>query len=447
MSDMSGHPEDIAGSGFLSITTPFSAPACPAPGRSLPLAPRSDSYANDMPIDTLSVTLDPETIGGDEALLIRVRNLVDDLHWRVACDLVLAFDVILLPSFARTNVAESHDADRDVGPADVEMHHGLPQTQEPHMIIYTDGDLFESPAKVLVNTVNTRGVMGKGIALRFKQIYPEMFKEYRDQCKLRHLTIGKLQLFKTTHKWILNFPTKEHWRNPSRPEYIEAGLVKFRETYARIGAASYAFPMLGCGNGELDFDEQVRPLMERYLGNLSVSTRIHIGRDHIDPPERLDAERITAWLRSEPLALPFDEVWRDLVRILERQQKFATWKRRTDFTVRIEQALPAIVVLVSGRTSTRIVEEELIDFWQQLRDHGLTHRGIAPDHRHLSYLLPVFERLDYVRSVAVSDTASRLETSPRAALQVVPPSICSGLFAADRVGSTRVAAQALRRCN
>ncbi len=310
------------------------------------------------------------------------------------------------------------------------------------MIIYTDSDLFESPAKVLVNTVNTRGVMGKGIALRFKQIYPEMFSRYRGHCEKGHLTTGKLLLFKTPHKWILNFPTKEHWRDPSRPEYIEAGLQKFRSAYAGIGAASYAFPMLGCGNGELDFDAQVRPLMEHYLGKLSVSTRIHIGWNHAGPPERLDAERITAWLRSEPSALPFDEVWRDLEHILARRQKFVTSKRQSEFTARIEVSPPALVISGSGRTSTRIVEEELIDFWQQLRDHGLTHSRIAPNHRYLSYLMPIFEQLDYVRSVAVSDTASQLRTNPRAALQVVPPSMCSLPLGVDRVGSTRIAAQA-----
>lgn len=310
------------------------------------------------------------------------------------------------------------------------------------MIIYTDGDLFESPAKVLVNTVNTRGVMGKGIALRFKQIYPEMFRQYREHCEHRRLTIGRLWLYRTPHKWILNFPTKEHWRNPSRPEYIEAGLKKFRLTCAKIGATSYAFPMLGCGNGELDFEEQVRPLMERYLSNLSVSTRIHVGWNHVGPPERLDADRIRKWLRSEPSALPFDEVWGDLVRVLERQQEFTTWKRRSEFTARAELDAPTIVITTSGQTSVRIDEEELIDFWRQLRVHGLTHGGIAPNHRQLSYLMPIFEQLDYVRSVAVSDTANRLKTNPRAALQIVPPPIRSGRSKAGQVGRTAIAAQA-----
>lgn len=310
------------------------------------------------------------------------------------------------------------------------------------MIIYTDSDLFESPAKVLVNTVNTRGVMGKGIALRFKQIYPEMFKQYREHCEHRRLKIGMLFLYKTPHKWILNFPTKEHWRNPSRPEYIEAGLKKFRASCPRIGAASYAFPMLGCGNGELNFDEQVQPLMERYLSNLSVSTGIHVGRNHVGPPERLDADRIKALLRSEPSALPFYEVWRDLVHLLERKRDFKTWKRRSGFTARVGLDTPAIVITTSSQTSVRIHEEELIDFWQQLRVHGLTHGGIAPDHRHLSYLMPIFVQLNYVRLVAVSDTASRLRTNPRAALQVVPPPIRSGQSKAAQVGSAAVAAQA-----
>src|SRR5688572_26562315 len=99
------------------------------------------------------------------------------------------------------------------------------------MLTFVRGNLFESPAKVLVNTVNTVGVMGKGIALSFKQIYPEMFQRYVQLCESGQLDIGKLWLYKTPHKWILNFPTKKNWRAPSRLEYLEAGLRKFVATY------------------------------------------------------------------------------------------------------------------------------------------------------------------------------------------------------------------------
>src|SRR5437773_477164 len=114
------------------------------------------------------------------------------------------------------------------------------------MITYVKGTLFESPAKTLVNTVNTVGVMGKGIAKRFKEIYPEMFSKYQHLCENKQLQIGKLWLYKTEHKWILNFPTKVHWRQPSRPEYIEEGLRAFAASYPTQGITSIAFPRLGC---------------------------------------------------------------------------------------------------------------------------------------------------------------------------------------------------------
>ena len=143
------------------------------------------------------------------------------------------------------------------------------------MITYVVGDLFTSPAKVLVNTVNTVGVMGKGIAKDFKRIYPEMFEEYQDLCKQKMFNVGQLWLYKTPHKWILNFPTKEHWRGKSKIEYIEAGLQKFVNTYDSKGMLEVSFPMLGCGNGELDWEKEVQPLMEKYLQPLPIHVYIH----------------------------------------------------------------------------------------------------------------------------------------------------------------------------
>lgn len=92
------------------------------------------------------------------------------------------------------------------------------------MITYVEGDLFTSPAQVLVNTVNTVGVMGKGIAKEFKDIYPDMFRACRRLCERDELIVGKIFLHRTPHKWVLNFPTKRHWRQRSRVEDIEAGL-------------------------------------------------------------------------------------------------------------------------------------------------------------------------------------------------------------------------------
>lgn len=288
------------------------------------------------------------------------------------------------------------------------------------MITYVDGDLFESPAKVLVNTVNTKGVMGKGIALKFKSVYPEMFKVYRDHCEHGRLNIGQLFLYKTPHKWVLNFPTKKHWRNPSRVEYIEAGLRKFTDSYSEKGITSIAFPALGCGNGELDYELQVKPLMEAYLGKLSLPTFIYLRKQQTAPPEHRDAKCIADWLRSEPSALPFNEVWQDVVRVLKRRTEFRTRGKGNPYTVQATENPPSMTIRSFGRTF-RIIDDELLEFWQQLRDYGFTHRSIAPEHRQVSYLMPVFEELSYVHPVTVSDSTEGLKMNPAAGLQVIPP--------------------------
>ena len=288
------------------------------------------------------------------------------------------------------------------------------------MITYLSGDLFRSPAQVLVNTVNTVGVMGKGIALKFKRIYPEMFEAYRNHCERGNLQIGQLYLYRTGNKWILNFPTKKHWRNPSKVEYIEAGLRKLRSRCSEMGMTSMAFPELGCGNGELDFETQVKPLMEHYLGRLSVPVLIYLSGMRTDPPEHKDVRSIKRWLRSEPSALPFDEVWRDVACMLRGRRDFATLSKGSCFTAAATADPPRLTIEAGSRT-TRIFGDELLDFWQQLRDFGLTHGSIAPDHRFASYLLPVFAELEYVQTVMLSTSSHGLRSNPAAGLQVVPP--------------------------
>ena len=93
------------------------------------------------------------------------------------------------------------------------------------VVTYVEGDLLISPAQTLVNTVNLVGVMGKGIALRFKQAYPEMFSAYQIACQTHAIALGRPWIYRTSRKWILNFPTKRHWRRQrSRVEDIELGL-------------------------------------------------------------------------------------------------------------------------------------------------------------------------------------------------------------------------------
>ena len=125
--------------------------------------------------------------------------------------------------------------------------------------------IFESSAQTLVNTINCVGVMGKGLALEFKNRYPTMFDKYKSFCDKGVFKPGVLWIYKAEDgKWILNFPTKIDWRNPSEMSYIEEGLIKFVEIWKEKGITSIAFPLLGCNNGGLNPDEVI-PLMEKYL--------------------------------------------------------------------------------------------------------------------------------------------------------------------------------------
>lgn len=182
------------------------------------------------------------------------------------------------------------------------------------MIEYIEGDIFESPAQVIVNTVNTVGVMGKGLALSFKQRYPQMFEKYRAACEKHLLAIGKLMLFYEIDHWLLLFPTKEHWRNPSKLEYIEKGLMKFVQTYAEKSITSIAFPCLGCGNGELNWTD-VKPLMERYLKELPIDVYIYLRPNPDLVPEHKEPQKTITWLKENAKDMSFNGVKDDLTNL------------------------------------------------------------------------------------------------------------------------------------
>ncbi|WP_338815028.1 macro domain-containing protein [Bernardetia sp. Wsw4-3y2] len=137
---------------------------------------------------------------------------------------------------------------------------------------YTKGNILESNTEVIINPVNTVGVMGKGLALQFKQKFPTNYKIYKEACKNKTIDIGKLLLvsdFKNESnlerkQFIINFPTKKHWRNPSKIEYIEEGLKDLVRIIETQKFESMAIPALGCGLGGLEW-EDVRFLLEKYL--------------------------------------------------------------------------------------------------------------------------------------------------------------------------------------
>ena len=157
------------------------------------------------------------------------------------------------------------------------------------MITIRQGDIFESGAQTLVNTVNCVGVMGKGIALEFKKRYPKMFRDYEARCKRGEVVLGKPYIYRVKSntgdmfvteesrkgpELILNFPTKDHWRSVSKLEEIIAGLEYLARHYKDWGITSLAVPPLGCGHGQLEWKVVGRTLY-RYLKRLDIPVELY----------------------------------------------------------------------------------------------------------------------------------------------------------------------------
>lgn len=142
------------------------------------------------------------------------------------------------------------------------------------------GNIFESSCQTLVNTVNCVGVMGRGIAFEYRHRFPEMYQVYATMCARGQLRPGLLHLWKAAESpWILNFPTKRHWKHPARMEYIEAGMSKFADSFQSRGITSIAFPELGTSLGGLRWRD-VRESMYRHLKPLA---NLEVEIYHFDP--------------------------------------------------------------------------------------------------------------------------------------------------------------------
>lgn len=144
---------------------------------------------------------------------------------------------------------------------------------------FLKGDLFDSKAEVLVNTVNTVGVMGKGVAFQFKKLFPHNYNVYKKQCENNEFEIGDLLVVEdenmlTGKKLIINFPTKKHWRQPSQYEYIKIGLEKLKTVIIERNIKSIAIPPLGSGNGGLKWDK-VKEMLIKALESVNAEVYIY----------------------------------------------------------------------------------------------------------------------------------------------------------------------------
>lgn len=265
------------------------------------------------------------------------------------------------------------------------------------MIEYIEGDIFDSPAQVIVNPVNTVGVMGKGLALSFKQRYPDMFQAYRTACEKHQLAVGKLMLWYAPDHWLLLFPTKENWRNPSKLEYIEKGLMKFTNEYANKNITSVAFPKLGCGNGELDW-AVVKPVMEKYLKSLPIDVYIYLGLQTASIPEHRTPKKTMEWMKQDAKDMSFNGIKDDIV---FNSQLVPFSFSASDNIWEVCWDNGPVFRCEAQASELYITEEAFFEIWDEIRSQGVFRTPKDDFQRSLIYSMLC--ALGYLSSIRIKD--------------------------------------------
>lgn len=238
------------------------------------------------------------------------------------------------------------------------------------MIEYLEGDIFKSPAQVIVNAVNTVGVMGKGIALEFKKRYPKMFESYQKACDKKTFKMGRLMLFRELDHQILLFPTKENWRFPSKVEYIEIGLQNFVKNYSQLNISSVAFPKLGCGNGELDW-ETVKPIMEKYLKHLPIDVYVYL-KTIDDVPEHKQTSAVQNWLRQNAKDMSFGGLKDDLTNLTLMYPYQFEYKNQ-----KINAVFKSKLIFSFNDRQVELLEDDFFQFWDEVKQKKIfTNHGL-----------------------------------------------------------------------
>jgi O-acetyl-ADP-ribose deacetylase (regulator of RNase III) len=236
-----------------------------------------------------------------------------------------------------------------------------------------DGDIFTSPAQTLVNPVNTVGAMGAGLAQDFKRLMPSMFEAYRQACQADEFSPGQLLLYRTPHKWILNFPTRRHWRASVKLETIEQGLLKFAASFAEQGIVSASFPLLG---EEALGWEQVWPLFVSILGHLPLMIYLHPQAEQTT----LSGQALRRWLVTPPRVPPFVAWWRDLLRHLRREPHLLAQDVAYQAVLPKEGQKPGLRLLSPSGEALYLSESALRELWAYVVQVGYVLPHALPLH-------------------------------------------------------------------
>lgn len=292
------------------------------------------------------------------------------------------------------------------------------------MITYVYGDIFLSAARVLVNPVNTAGIMGKGLGQEFKRFYPDMFTRYQALCQQDKLDIGGLLLYRTPHKWVLNMPIKKHWRAKAQLNYLEAGLRKFVECYAQAGMTSVSFPLLD--EGDLNEETDVRSLMESYLAPLPISVYIHLAPPPQAPytTERRHVRAIRNWLEGRPMLRGFEVFWRYLSRLINEDRTYTTLDdAQTPFRIladnRRRNRRRNLIIRGASPQPIFIAETSLVELWDYIQRAGyiLPQNLPAGLEQYAPYLFELLTHLDEIYPIYLA----RVGQERVIGLHYVPP--------------------------
>lgn len=286
------------------------------------------------------------------------------------------------------------------------------------MITYVHGDLFYSPARVLVNPVNTVGAMGSGTSYDFKRFFPGMYEQYRELCQRDEFSIGQLMLYRTSHKWILNFPTRRHFRAEASLDHIEAGLKKFVRIFAEQDISSVSFPALGTEDEGLTWEE-VKPVMESYLEPLPISVYVHIHTEKT-ADERRSTRAMKKWLNGRPSGVSFDKFWKEIRTLV---------KSGIDKQAHIPFKVVATEAKGRQRLSMKLMskrgeqiflpETQLRDLWQYVVRAGyiLPQNLPAGLDEHASMIMILLAQLSMLRPIQLERQNGDIYTG----LQYIPP--------------------------
>ncbi|MCA9892597.1 MAG: macro domain-containing protein [Anaerolineae bacterium] len=281
------------------------------------------------------------------------------------------------------------------------------------MITYVFDDMFYSPARVLVNPVNTVGTMGTWLSKDFKRFFPTMFLAYQELCQTDRFDVGNLMLFRGAHRWVLNLPVKRHFRASITPDNIEAGLKKFAAIYATYDITLISFPALGYDQPGLDWNAEIRPLMEAYLRPLPIMVYLHMPATNGDDEKTRNMRAIRNWLNSPHGDVDFEAFWAQLTKRLQKtdqlQSTVSNGEAPVSFRVKAEggqdnQTRASLRILVGDERPIFVPETSLRDLWAYVKRAGyaLPQNFPAGLDQYGAYLIPILALLDTVRPVKLA---------------------------------------------